>query len=276
MLRSAEFLPLRDSGSLQCPPGLLAHHAEGAELDYFAHVPRNATVASPLLVTVHGIERLALQHAVRFSALAETLGFVVLAPLFSKARMPRYQRVERGPDGDSPVDALDLTIDHFQRVSGLQSTPIRLFGYSGGAQFAMRYALLGALPIARLALAAPGWFTMPDETLPFPYGAAASDGSEGRQPDLARLLSTPVLLTIGSEDTRRDGSLNREKAVNAAQGLTRLERAHRWHLAMGEAAERRGLPRLAELQVLHGAGHDFSDNMQAHGLGDLVARWLIK
>lgn len=273
MLRSAETVALPETVPLPCAPGLVAHRAEGAELEYFAYVPRGATGASPLLVTIHGIERQALQHAVRFSGLAETLGFVVLAPLFSKARLPRYQRVERGPLGDDPIEALELTIDHFQRTSGLQSSPIRLFGYSGGAQFAMRYAMLGDLPVGRLAIAAPGWFSMPDETQAFPYGAAASNG---RRPDLARLLATPILLTVGEEDTRRDASLNRERAVDEMQGRTRLERAQRWHQAMTAAAGKRGVPAQTEIRVLPGAGHDFNDNMQARGLGEIVGNWLLK
>lgn len=252
----------------------MAHRADGGELDYFAYVPRNASAASPLMVSVHGIERRALQHAVRFSALAEEGGFVVLAPLFSKARLPRYQRAERGPDGDHPIEAFELTVDHFQRASGLQPSPIRLFGYSGGAQFAMRQVLLGTLPVARLALAAPGWFTMPDEALEFPYGLAASAASEGRQPDLARLLATPTRLVVGGNDTRRDSSLNRHPIVEETQGRTRVERAQRWHAAMGAAADRYGVPRRAELKVLPEAQHDFNDNMQSHGLGDIVAEWL--
>jgi dienelactone hydrolase len=275
MLRSAEKLALRGSGSLQSASGLTAHRAVGGELDYFAYVPRNASSTSPLMVTVHGIERLALQHAVRFSALAETAGFVVLAPLFTKSRMPRYQRAERGPNGDSPIKAFELTVEHFWRTSGLQTEPIRLFGYSGGAQFAMRQVLLGSLPVARLALAAPGWYSMPDEVLEFPYGVAASNASEGRQPELARLLATPTLVLVGGGDTRRDSSLNRQKIVEETQGRTRLERAQRWHTAMGAAADIRGMQRKIELQVLPGAPHDFNENMQSFGLGDFVAKWLI-
>ncbi len=275
MPRSAEMLALRVSGSLQCASGLAAHRAGGGELDYFAYVPRNASATSPLVVTVHGIERLALQHAVRFSALAEAAGFVVLAPLFSKARMPRYQRAERGPNGDSPIDAFELTVEHFWRASGLHAAPVRLFGYSGGAQFAMRQVLLGSLPVARLALAAPGWYSMPDEALEFPYGVAASKASEGRKPELARLLATPTLVLVGGNDTRRDSSLNRHKIVEATQGRTRLERAQRWHAAIGVAAAMHDVPRKTELQVLPGAPHDFNDNMQSYGLGDIVARWLI-
>src|SRR5262245_54905087 len=78
MQRSAEILTLREASGLAAGPGLLAHRSAGAELDYFAYVPRNATPDSPLLVTVHGIERLALQHVVRFSRLAEQHGFLVL------------------------------------------------------------------------------------------------------------------------------------------------------------------------------------------------------
>lgn len=274
MLRSVENVAFRGADLSACSPGIKSHRASGGELDYFAYVPRNVSAASPLMVTVHGIDRHALQHAVRFSKLAEAFGFVVLAPLFSKERMPRYQRVQRGPNGDSPIEAFELTVDHFQRASGLQLTPIRLFGYSGGAQFAMRQVLLGSLPVARLVLAAPGWFTMPDETLAFPYGAAAGAASEDRQPDFARLLATPTLLTVGGEDTRRDSSLNRNKIVERTQGQTRVERAQRWHAAMCTAADRRGLPCLTELRVLPGAPHDFDANMQSYGLGEMVAEWL--
>ena len=255
--------------------GLRAHQSQGAELDYFIYVPATATTNSPLLVTVHGIERMALQHAVRFSALAEKHGFVVLAPMFSKARIPRYQRVERGPKGDCPVAALELTVDHVQRAIGLAPAPLRLFGYSGGAQFAMRYTMIGALPVARLALAAPGWFTMPNAKQPFPFGLGDAPVLEGRVADLDRILSIPVLLTVGAEDTRRDKSLNRNALVESSQGKTRLERAHRWYEAISSAASARGMALQTQLKLLPGAGHDFNDNMQSHDLGEIIVNWLI-
>ena len=275
MPRSAEIIPLREPAQPVPISGLRAHQSQGAELDYFIYVPRSATTNSPLLVTIHGIERMALQHAVRFSALAEKHGFIVLAPMFSKARIPRYQRLERGPDGDCPAAALELTVDHVQRAIGLAPAPLRLFGYSGGAQFAMRYTMVGSLPVARLALAAPGWFTMPDTQHAFPYGLGDAPALEGRVADLDRLLSIPVLLTVGAEDTRRDRSLNRNALVEASQGKTRLERAHRWYDAITVAARARGMTLLTQLKLLPGAGHDFNDNMQSHGLGEMIVDWLI-
>ncbi len=275
MPRSAEIIPLREPAQPVPISGLRAHQSQGAELDYFIYVPRSATTNSPLLVTIHGIERMALQHAVRFSALAEKQGFIVLAPMFSKARIPRYQRLERGPDGDCPAAALELTVDHVQRAIGLAPAPLRLFGYSGGAQFAMRYTMVGSLPVARLALAAPGWFTMPDTQHAFPYGLGDAPVLEGRVADLDRLLSIPVLLTVGAEDTRRDRSLNRNALVEASQGKTRLERAHRWYDAITVAARARGMTLLTQLKLLPGAGHDFNDNMQSHGLGEMIVDWLI-
>ena len=275
MPRSAEIIPLREPAQPVPISGLRAHQSQGAELDYFIYVPRSATTNSPLLLTIHGIERMALQHAVRFSALAEKHGFIVLAPMFSKARIPRYQRLERGPDGDCPAAALELTVDHVQRAIGLAPAPLRLFGYSGGAQFAMRYTMVGSLPVARLALAAPGWFTMPDTQHAFPYGLGDAPVLEGRVADLDRLLSIPVLLTVGAEDTRRDRSLNRNALVEASQGKTRLERAHRWYDAITVAARARGMTLLTQLKLLPGAGHDFNDNMQSHGLGEIIVDWLI-
>ncbi len=275
MLHNAEILSRHYPVQPVPVSGLRSHKSPDAELDYFAYVPRTATADSPLLVTVHGIERLALQHAVRFSKLAEKHGFIVVAPIFSKACFPRYQRLERGPRGDCPIAAFELTIDHVQRATGLVSNPLRMFGYSGGAQFAMRYTLAGSLPVGRLVLAAPGWFTMPDTQHPFPYGLGDSPALEGRAVDLARLLSIPVLLTVGAEDTRRDKSVNREAIVDSSQGKTRLERAHRWYDAMTGMAKARGLPQTMQLKLLEGAGHDFNDNVQTCRLGEIVTNWLI-
>lgn len=275
MRRSAEIIPLRDPEQPVPVSGLRAHQSVGAELDYFIYVPETATANSPLLVTIHGIERMALQHAVRFAALAEAYGAIVLAPLFSKARVPRYQRLERGPSGDCPVTAFELTVDHVQRTHGVAAVPMRLFGYSGGAQFAMRYTMTGSLPVARLALAAPGWFTMPDPQQAFPYGLGDAPVLEGRTVDFSRLLSIPVLVAVGEEDTRRDKSLNRNALVEASQGKTRLERAHRWYDAVNAACTVQGLHHMMQLKILPGAGHDFNDNMQTHGLGELVADWLL-
>lgn len=275
MQRSAEIIPLHDPAQPVAASGLRAHRSVGAELDYFVYVPTTATAESPLLVAIHGIERMALQHAVRFSALAERHGAIVVAPLFSKTRTPRYQRLERGPSGDCPTTAFELTIDHVQRAIGLSPAPLRLFGYSGGAQFAMRYTMVGALPVARLVLAAPGWFTMPDTQQAFPYGLGDAPVLEGRAVDFSRLLSIPVMLVVGDEDTRRDKSLNRSARVDAFQGKTRLERAYRWYDAASSACATQGLPHRMQLKLLSGAGHDFNDNMQAHGLGDIAADWLF-
>ena len=254
--------------------GVLGHAAQGGELDYFAYVPRTVSASSALLVTVHGIERKAAQHALRFAPLAEERSLIVLAPLFSKRRMPRYQRTLRGSNGECPLDAFDLTIDHFLRSSGIEPANTYLFGCSGGAQFAMRYALRGRVAFRKLALAAPGWFTMPEPGLPFPYGLGPSIAAGSSLPALERLISMPTLVVVGSDDTQRDRSLNCEPIVDATQGQTRLARAERWIEAMRRASDRLGAPRLSEMKVLAGAGHDFDDNMKSHGLGKIVCDWL--
>jgi dienelactone hydrolase len=188
--------------------------------------------------------------------------------------MPRYQRTIRGRSGECPLDALELTIDHFLRWSDIEPARKCLFGYSGGAQFAMRYALRGRVAFGKLVLAAPGWFTMPEPGLPFPYGLGPSIAAGSSLPDIERLMATPALVVVGGEDTRRDSSLNREPIVDTTQGQTRLERAHRWIEAMNDAADKLGLRSSSEMRVLPGAGHDFEDNMKSHGLGKIVCDWL--
>lgn len=256
-------------------PGLTSHLSGGGELDYFAYIPERATPSSPVLVSVHGLERQALQHAVRFSPLAERFGFIVVAPLFTKSRMSRYQRAQPAREAaEAPLDAFDLTVDHFRRAHDLQTSAIDLFGYSGGAQFAMRYVLAGSILVRRLVLAAPGWFTMPSDAYPYPYGVGAIGAKAPRPLQLERLLTTPTLLVVGSEDTRREASLNREPLIDEMQGRNRLERARRWSEAMAVAAKARGLTGQVELRILPEAGHDFDDNMRTHALGQHVFDWI--
>jgi poly(3-hydroxybutyrate) depolymerase len=255
------------------PAGLISHKSQGGELDYFAYVPQSAAKNAPLLVSVHGIDRMALQHALRFAPLAEEGGFAVLAPLFSRRRMPRYQRTLRTPRGESPLEAFDLTLEHFSEGCSIDPRTRYLFGYSGGAQFAMRYGLRGRNQFAKLALAAPGWFTMPDPGLPFPFGVAPSVACGLPQPDIERLLAMPILVTVGSRDTKRDRSLNRDPIVDATQGFTRVQRAESWCTAMRAISEQRGVTSRLQMRILPGASHDFEDNMTSHGLGRIVCEW---
>ncbi len=212
--------------------------------------------ASPLLVAVHGISRNAEAHARAFHETARRCGWTVMAPLFDATRYPDYQRLgRRGRRAD--LGLLAALAD----LEARRGRPVRrfsLFGFSGGAQFAHRFALAWPHLVDVLLLAAAGWYTMPDPDLRYPYGLAPCR----RLPDLVfRLepfLRRPIRVFVGSEDIERDETVRSGSRLDALQGTNRLERARRWCAALETAAHRRGLAVDVVLQLLPGAGHDFA------------------
>ena len=75
-----------------------------------------------------------------------------------------------------------------------------LFGYSGGGQFAHRFAYLHAQRLAALSIGAPGKVTLMDDTLPWWRGLAGLAALAGQPLALAHLRKLPVQLVIGGDD----------------------------------------------------------------------------
>ncbi|MEM6624665.1 MAG: hypothetical protein AAF674_20780 [Pseudomonadota bacterium] len=138
---------------------------------------------------------------------------------------------------------------------------VELCGYSGGAQFAHRFAMLYPHRVARLSLIAAGWYTFLDSK-PFPYGLRAPKSRHTSwQPrslgDLATFLSLPIRVLIGTEDDVVDENTRSGPEIDAQQGRTRRERAARWVSAIEDAARLSGIRPNIKLIELDGCGHDF-------------------
>ena len=52
-----------------------------------------------------------------------------------------------------------VSLADWQECTGIDTRRINLFGFSGGAQFAHRYAMAHPGSVNALVLTAPGWFT---------------------------------------------------------------------------------------------------------------------
>ena len=84
-------------------------------------------------------------------------------------------------------------------------------------------------------------------------------------------LRVPVRVLVGEGDVARDANLNTSPALDEMQGRHRLARARRWVREVQTAAEARGLPCRATLELLPGTGHSARE---AIGRGGLVPRTL--
>ncbi len=240
---------------------------------YFLYVPASGGCNAPLLVSVHGISRNARRHVRRFARLAEQYGVVVVAPLFDKERHPGYQRL--GLSGARADLALEQIVAETTRLTGADSRHFYLFGYSGGGQFAHRYAMAYPQRVAAIAIGAAGWYTFPDPQRRFPHGTAPHRKLPGLSFDAARFLRVPVCVLVGEEDTVRDSALRQCARIDAHQGVSRFERGQRWVEAMAGAARQHGLKTDYRFIALAGADHSFSRSIKSGAMDEAVFRYLF-
>ena len=231
----------------------------GAEgLSCWTSVPAHRDPEKSPLVAVHGLHRGAKAQASLLAPHAASSGQTVIAPLFDRDDWPKYQQVVRKRRADL---ALLSALDDLTMAGVSRTDRIELCGYSGGAQFAHRFAMLYPHRVARLTLIAAGWYTFPDSK-PFPYGLGTPTSRHNAwQPrsigDLAAFLSLPIRVLIGNEDDVVDENTRSGPELDAQQGRTRRERAARWVSAIEDAARLSGFLPNIKLIELDGCGHDF-------------------
>lgn len=252
------------SSSLATVPVSRHHLAVDPRTRYLRFQPRHPDPQRPPLVCVHGISRDARGHLEAFTQWADLTGTELLAPLFDRRRFRGYQRLKSSNRTLDPVAALDAILGE---TAG--DRPCMLYGFSGGAQFAHRYALVRPERVAGIALAAAGWYTFPTAAASFPYGLAPGRLPKSLEIDVPGFLRLPKCVLVGDRDVERDSALRSSRLLDREQGDNRLARAMAWVAAVNRAAAKiPGAPD-SELVVVPGAGHDWQE---CYGLGRMHER----
>lgn len=238
-----------------------------------ARIIRPAAPSSlPPLVVLHGISRNAGALATLFTPWAARSGRMVIVPRFSETRWPHFQRPCRAARPDQALLAL---LAHLAATDPACAGPVDLFGHSGGAQLAHRFAMLYPHTVGRLNLVAAGWYCLPDASMSYPYGLgtdAARDSlswvRRSRQ-GLPAFLRLPVRVFVGTADRDRDPALRTSPALDRGQGPDRIARAETYVARFRSAAQSHGIAPDIALTRLAGIAHDVG---QALRRSDLAAR----
>jgi predicted esterase len=238
--------------------------------EYLLYVPTRAARGASILVTVHGVSRNVEEHAALFAPYAEEHGVVLVAPCFTSERNAGYQRLSEEGTAPRADLALDAIVDEVAASTGADGSQFRLFGFSGGAQFAHRYALAHPERVISAAIGAAGWYTFPDDRTPYPYGLGDSPERSKLRFDPDRFLRVPIAVFVGDEDTTGGENFRHDQLLDAQQGTTRRERARRWVEAMNQAARQRGLAPPASYHEVAGIEHSFHQFMTKGHLGERV------
>jgi pimeloyl-ACP methyl ester carboxylesterase len=219
-------------------PGVIHHRAlEGTvRIDYLIYLPQSGIRENRIFISIHGISRNAEEHVKGFIAQAEKTGTVIVAPLFPKNEFPRYQRLGATLHEGRADFAFDRILQEVQTMLNIDPAPLKIFGFSGGGQFAHRYAMFYPKRVSRLVLGAPGWYTFPNPDRTYPYGLRSSIDWPRLRFTPRHFLAIPTLVMVGENDNIRDEDLNKMRRIDAAQGLDRIERGEKWVLAMNAMA----------------------------------------
>ena len=238
--------------------------------EFLLYVPKRAARGASIVVTVHGVSRNVQEHAELFAPFAEEQGVVLIAPSFTPERNEGYQRLSEEGAAQRADRALDAIVDEVAAATGADGSRFRLFGFSGGAQFAHRYVLAHPERVISAAIGAAGWYTFPDSRTPYPYGLGASPERGKLRFDPGRFLRVPIAVFVGVADTTGGENFRRDELVDAQQGTTRRERAKRWVDAMNRAARQRRLAPSASYHEVAGIEHSFRQFMTEGNLGERV------
>ena len=242
-------------------------------LPLWIYQPRKVSNMQRILVVVHGISRDAEEQLNCYRTLADELGCWLVAPQFDSKAFPRYQQLCAGSGQPRADIALNSFLALWRGMHGQSYLKIWLAGYSGGAQFAHRYALHHPQQIAAMILGSAGWYSFPDQKAKYPRGLSRSVALEPVR--LEEMLKIPMLVTVGDEDNLRDSSLRSSAALDQQQGDNRVQRAFNWCESIKQLQlEKTEKP--VQLKILSGQGHNFYKNMQQGGMAALVLQFLLQ
>ncbi len=235
------------------------------------HIPSIPAPDTPPLLALHGISRRASVIGSTFASYCNAKGQVLITPRFSKRHWHHFQRIGSYRPDRSLLAMLALV----EQMGVARTNKVDLFGYSGGAQLAHRFAMLYPQRVASLHIAAAGWYCLPDFTQPFPMGLAPADKPRKMNvPALAHnqlrnYLELKLRVYVGAEDHQRDDALRKGHDIDDVQGRNRLARARHYCRAFRAAAEARGIVPDLSLTEIPNCAHSFANCAEA-GLTKLV------
>jgi predicted peptidase len=205
-----------------------AHYQRGAtpffasrydqRLSYCLYVPRNLrTERAPLVVMQHGTARTAANYRDHLRPFAD---------LIDPDDLHNFKFLEfQGIRFDLALLAI---VDEVAERFPVDGGRFYLHGFSGGGQFAHRFAYVHPKRLAGLSIGAPGRITELDDSLPWWLGTHGVEERFGHPVDVDALRRVPVQMVVGADDIET-WEINNPGEANWMDGVektgdTRIER----------------------------------------------------
>ena len=241
------------------------------------YMPDDFTPSTPIVIVMHGASRDGPRYTDDWVPEAERYGFLLLVPEFSSELYEgsgRYNLGNMFDEAGGPMPetlwtytAVEHLFAYVKRITGSTRQSFRIYGHSAGGQFVHRFLMFRPdAPIERAVAANAGWYTMPVDTIDFPYGLRNSGITEQ---DVRSAFSKPTVILLGDQDVdSTQSSLRRTPEANA-QGPHRFARGHSFWATVNEVAARIDAPLAWDIDTVPGANH--SDALMAPKAASILA-----
>jgi len=227
------------------------------------HRPTAWRTDDPVVLVMHGVQRDADRYLASWRSLADDAGVLVAVPEFTRSKFPtrtQYNfgnvvddRMRQVPRERWSFEVLDRAFAAVRAATGASREHFALYGHSAGAQFAHRYMLLADADRATpIVVANAGSWTVPDASVPFPWGLAGTTVDDA---DLRRAFGRRVVVALGEADTDPSAPNLPNDPPARAQGANRLARGRFFYEACERKAAALGVPFSWRLVIVPGAGH---------------------
>ncbi len=181
-----------------CIPFVACQH--DPRVSYCLYVPSKII---KVCVYVHGTDRDVMHYRDHLADFAERTHTLIVAPLFPAGLIE--------PDDVDNYKFLrfyDLRFDlmllnMLDEIGARYDAPVKQFmlgGFSGGAQFAHRFAYLHPHRVSGVSIAAPGRITLLDDAMDWWVGTRDLNTHFGQAINIEELRQVPIQLIIGADD----------------------------------------------------------------------------
>lgn len=217
----------------------------------------------PVLLVFPGQERNADDYLKAWSSKASAKRFMVFVFEFPQSSYSSSEYNEGGmyighvlqnPE-EWTFSVIEPVFDKIIRDTGSQAKNYDMWGHSAGAQFVHRFCtFMENIRLNRAVSANAGWYTVPDESIEFPYGIKNTPVSSER---LSQVFSRQLIIDLGTDDTSRDG-LNTSSGAEA-QGKNRFERGNFYYAEAERISRECGCQLEWVKNEVPGVGHEYAE-----------------
>lgn len=252
----ADAQPARKTFVFESPgnPAIKVFYAEPARIDSKTSV----------VIVMAGRQRNADEYLDSWVAWGAKNNYLVLSPQFDEANWPEplgynFGNIASGKEAKNTPNpkakwaftVVEQLFDHAREKFSVKAKNYLLFGHSAGGQFVHRFMLYMPENRVGLAIAAnPGFYTLPDREIIFPYGLKNSPVAVSDN-DVKKWTGGGLILMRGTADIERTDSLRQTPEADS-QGKNRFERA----LFMFQQVKKANPTTKWQLVDVQGVAHD--------------------